>query len=201
MTPNEFILYVLKKTKKHGVTCIFAHDTGVQYADEILKSNGYWSDEDKTLAVAIGKPVKRWIKTLAHEYCHFTQFVEGGWDYEDTDLWRMCDGKKYNKGKMREALFLAQECEQDCEKRVIKLARRLQLPINLKAYAKHANAYVYFYAAVEKYGKWYTVGNEPYNNKNILREMPNKIDDNYRDISEEMIDFIAEECGITKGKK
>lgn len=74
---------------------------------------------------------KIFISTLIHEYCHFLQ-----WKNQIT-VW-----KKYEKNKS-----LKLELEKDCEKKTVKLIKKLKLEneLNLKDYIQNANTILWFY--------------------------------------------------------
>jgi hypothetical protein len=95
-----------------------------------------------------------WFGVLIHEYCHFIQWRD------DSDLWnRFCDyDVTYSQviskpNKHKKALEALMELEINCEKCAMAIIKNNKL-FNHKTYTQGANAIIYKYAMLYKYGKW-----------------------------------------------
>lgn len=95
-----------------------------------------------------------WFGVLIHEYSHFLQWRDNIkiWnkfcDYDVTYSHLLLKPQKYKK----ELLTLI-NLELDCEKRTINIIKNNNL-FDHKKYAQSANAILYKYAFLYKYGKW-----------------------------------------------
>ena len=176
-------------SKKHNTTVRFDESAFTTSAVDSVGSSGYFDDATRTLAVATYKPMQEWITTLAHEYCHMTQFVHGAKAW--TDL-----GKDYGKGEsatnvtfdwlngikhgstleLLAAINTTMMVEFDCEKKTVGLMQFMGAPIDLEVYTQKALAYVCFYHAVKKYRTWYDPLNPPYSNEAVWSKMPKTFD-------------------------
>lgn len=146
-----------------------------------IKSNGYFYDAERTLAVATGKSFDKWFPTLVHEFCHFNQWRSRSsiW-HKDTyginDKSGVVDDyinrKKVNKRTLKKAIRWCIAVEFDCEKRAVKHIDKFNLPLDKETYIQKALAYVLFYHYVEKHRKWYKIGKEPYKLKSVWSKMP-----------------------------
>jgi hypothetical protein len=66
--------------------------------------------------------------------------------------------------------------EHDCEQRSIDFIKENNINIDVKQYARKANAYLYFYRYMEERKAWYDIDNKPYSNANLLAQMPDYMD-------------------------
>ena len=188
MRVEEFVDLVATKCKQHKIE--FVADEKIVMDD--MEVNGYFCNEEMVLKSSTS--TEKWFETLAHEYCHMLQFLD---NYEpfmqyssvSDGFWGVLEGKEIDI-KSKDIIQLV---EYDCERRVLELVDELDLPIDKKEYAKRANAYVYFYDVIARCGKWYDIGNEPYNNKAIIKQMPDTLDNNYKNVSEDILIMIEKE--------
>lgn len=103
---------------------------------------------------------KAWFETFVHEYCHFLQELDKGYNPGDDGMWGEYDewlsgGKTLSQKKLKLYTDKIRACEVDCEKRVVKLIREYDLPIDEKRYIQEANVYAQFYSLATKYRSWY----------------------------------------------
>ena len=84
--------------------------------------------------------------------------------------------------------------ELDCERVAIGVIEKHLLPIDIPEYCKKANAYVHFYNLMKETRKWYSIGKEPYNIKEIVDIMPDNLDDDCTVFTEEMRSVMMEHC-------
>lgn len=195
-----FIEYVKSECKSYNVKIVLSPDDHVT-TEAGCKCNGFFDIE--TLAVATGKEFEKWFKTFVHEYCHMTQWIEDTKEWnackdpcdaeEITELWY--DHKiELTKEQALDWTVKARDVELDCEKRVIQLIDRFNLPIDKEAYIKHANAYIYFWTYTLTSRSWYKIGKEPYNIKEIVDAMPSNFYNNYNVMPETYMKLYKEHC-------
>lgn len=184
---KNFISHVKKECKKNSVALTLSRARYVTAGDS--RVNGYFDDGALELAVATGQREDGWVRVLLHEYAHMTQWAEhtkvwtdgqvGSVDSETiVDLW-IGHHISLTPEQTRLMIRLSRDCELDCEKRATRLIARWRLPIDVKAYVKAANAYVYFWTYVGEARTWYDIGREPYNTKAVVDLMPDHFDNDY----------------------
>jgi hypothetical protein len=171
-----------------------------------FKCGGYYDPDDKSIKVAIKRPLNIWLGVLVHESCHMDQDIEQckAWrdsDGEDAtlihDLW-LAGEIELNENQIKKWTQLVQYCELDCEKRAAQKIKQYNLPLDRKQYIKYANAYVYFYTVVGKVRQWYT--KTPYGIKEIYELMPEKFLklEDYWHMPDELLQLYKTHCfGIT----
>lgn len=113
------------------------------------------SNDNPIIKVAKGSLLEEeWFGILIHEYCHFIQWKDDSrlWnnfcDYDITYSQIIIKPEKYKK-----ELIALMELEIDCEKRATNIIKNNKL-FDYKIYAQSANAIIYKYAFLYKYGKW-----------------------------------------------
>ena len=159
------------------------------------KCNGYFDDEGFELAINVGRPVKRWFPVLVHESSHFDQWKEQckAWkayiklNCSDDELTKVINGEStLSKADMKKYFDITRDLELDCERRTLAKIKEFELPIDAREYAKGASAYVFFYNFIAKHKKWYKIGKEPYNTKEIVDLMPDNLDGDYSKLSRKL---------------
>jgi len=182
MNKNEFIEEVVIPTcKEHGITINRSETDKV--TDLGIECNGFFDAGKKMLAWADGSD--EGFYTLVHEYAHMLQWITSDFEWlaqEDPTglgvdaetlafLWTE-EKVELTPEQVKCYTRLVQAVELGCERRVLKLIEKHNLSINIELYLRKANSYVMFWAYLGIIRKWYTVGKEPYTNKNLLEEMP-----------------------------
>lgn len=184
MTANEFVNLVSSECKKHSVR--FYRSRGRTVRSPGGNCRGWFGEDDykpnqMVLAVATGDSVSKWLPILVHEFCHMHQWLEKDPTYTRSDeatglLWEWLEGKiELSPKKAKHYAVLTLENELDCERRAVKLIKKLNLAINVDKYIKQANAYVYFYHLVAKHRRWYSPGKSPDSFSMILKAMPSSL--------------------------
>lgn len=91
---------------------------------------------------------------LIHEYCHFLQWRDG------SSIWSEFNNKEFTfddiilePKKNKKNILLLIKLEADCERRSMKIIRQNNI-IDEKEYARTANAVLYKYAYLYRYGTW-----------------------------------------------
>lgn len=190
---NEFISYVKKRCKNKGIKCRLPNTKKVKCFGTLV--SGYFDDANKILVCSMGREDS--LEILAHEYGHFTQWVENCevWQkaiknksFEKLDEW--LNGKYYNDLSFLDDVM---EVELDNEKRVINLIDEFGLPINKKGYIKKANSYVYFYQYMKEIKRWCSPKNTPYSNKNLINIMPCSFQEDYYIIPKKILNKFRSE--------
>lgn len=172
---------------------------GVAYVTgDSMIVNGYFDDKSMTLACALGKDISQWLPVLIHESSHMDQFIEKVPEWanniglDETDRW--VNGKdSADMDLIHKEIQTGINVEIDCEKRAVDKIKKWKLDsiIDTDRYTKAANAYVLFYHWMEKNRRWYEIGNEPYNNEEIVKTMPNNFNIDYTKLDphiEEVLD-------------
>lgn len=155
-SPEDIVWEITQRSWRFGVAVLLSPTEFVD-ADG-FQAGGYFCGETKRLAVACDRKEDSWLGVLLHEYCHLTQWVEDmpEWRGYRDDMWTWLSGKRIKNP--REAVRAVQALEADCERRTMRLARELQAPIDLDAYARSANAYIHFHNVMADERKWYRPG-------------------------------------------
>lgn len=169
--------FVKEQSKIHGFelqldTHKMAQLDGEDYSSGFFESPDMGITDVPLLAVGIKKPVVQWAPVLLHEFCHFTQYQE------QITVWKdyiRVSSLKPTKLNLKRLHKITMELESDCEKRTIKLIKKLKIEhlIDPIKYAKQSNAYITFYHIFEKTEKWYQ--NAPFDIDEILELMPSTI--------------------------
>lgn len=190
MTTSEkaFVDFVRSECKKHGVKIKLNNSKSLRLFDngKIVHVSGYFSEEEMVIAVAKNHP--HFVSTLAHEYCHLTQFVEQceAWTSMEkhdssSKVWDWLSGKRVNNVKKH--LVAVSKMELDNEKRTVKIMKQFGIEMDLSLYTQRANAYVFFYHHLYYTRKWCTFDNSPYRVKEIYENMSPKFNMGYSKMS------------------
>jgi hypothetical protein len=136
--------------------------------------SGGWASTVE-LRIATNRPVIAWLEIFVHETCHIDQQISKPEWYAvreraigEVDDWL----KKKRVADISGAIKLIIELERDCEARAIRKIRRNKLPIDIKTYAKIANAYILGYHWIEKNRRWCK---KSYETCDIWMQMPDKL--------------------------
>lgn len=199
MNKEQFLEYVRESCEKNGVEFIVTDNSRVHYsniacngffdpdipvdikAEHIVEKTDFKSTAKDVRAVLAfstgGKTEKEALELLAHEFCHLCQYVEKSplWISQEimSTFDRWLNGEDFEDKVLRQSWEKIVMLEADCERRVFKLAKELNLNIDPESYARNANSYLYFYSWCLDNRQWYV--NAPYQIKEITDAMPNKI--------------------------
>lgn len=129
-------------------------------------SSGCFSFEEDLQIEVAGRSVDSW-EILAHEYCHFQQWKEG--KFFTGPEWKPCnykhpwkiqeerlEGKYVDQDELEAAYRIIVACEDDCQKRTLKLLDEFKLMQNKKErvdYIKRCNLYLYLIEVEKDLGK------------------------------------------------
>lgn len=128
--------------------------------------SGLFTFEDELLIEVAGRAIDSW-EILAHEYCHFQQWKEG--KFFSGPEWKSCnykhpwkvqeerlEGKYVDQDTLEAAYRIILSCEDDCQKRTLKLLDDFKLMQNKKEridYIKRCNLYLYLIDIEKDIGK------------------------------------------------
>lgn len=156
MNTQQVVAEIIRRSLAFNVTVKLAASPSVD--NEGFEVGGYFCDVDRELAVATQRDEQAWLGILLHEYCHLTQWVENGpaWRGYRADMWEWLAGKNIRDPKA--AVRGVQVCEEDNERRTLRLIRELGAPIDLATYSRAANAYLHFHNVMATERKWYRPG-------------------------------------------
>lgn len=198
---DRILNITVRQLESKGITLLLSTKN---YVDcENCKSNGFFSDNKKVMAVALGLEQDKWVKIFLHESCHFDQWVE------NCKVWRASteagrgghgifnwieNNYDYTTSKVLDYANVSKNVELDCERRVIDKIKKFDLPYNVKQYAQSAGAYIMFYNYMAETRKWYKIGKEPYYNLRIIKEMPTNLNGKYlpEDMTNKLRKLFAE---------
>lgn len=188
---QKFLDHVKVECKLRKIKLDLRKRSGYLRLSGNIKCSGYFDSHNKQLVVAANR--EDFIEILAHEYGHLTQWAE------NCPEWVACEPtvdhiERWLAGERIRNVFVhirsMRDLELDNEKRVIKLIREFDLPIDVKRYTKKANGYVYFYTWMMKTRRWSSIENSPYSNDAIIDAMPEEFQEDYEDIPQNVIDVF-----------
>ncbi len=137
-------------------------------------SSGFFCDNPKEFAVAVGKPQKEWFPIFIHEYNHFLQWKEQSKEWlncDDVFFDHWLSDNTVNTRKVNKGIASLITLELDCEKRSVEMIKKFKLNIDTEHYIKCANSYVLFYNILKEKRQWYDKA--PYTVDEIIDIMPN----------------------------
>jgi hypothetical protein len=166
---NKFYEIAEKDLCDHEIEIVLRQRKKIKMKDN-THCAGYFDGE--TLAVATKNSLAE--EVFVHEYCHFLQYKEKHplWMViQENDIFTCLD-KKHFGIKDWEIVYNTIALERDCEHKALKLSKKYKLFDNA-AYAKKANAYLYYYQHVFLRREWMDSSN--IYSKKILDNMPEKL--------------------------
>lgn len=198
---RKFVRAEIRKCNDLGITVRLMRKRHI-WTDSI-RCHGFFCDHAMELVVACHKPVEKWLPIMVHESCHRDQWSAKSpiWtrkiESEDplTCVFEWLDGKReIPKRKLRPYLQAVSNIELDCERRAVQKIIDGDLPIDVTPYIQRANAYVYFYLALEYTRKWYAKGRAPHQLEEVWRHMPKHFDCDYTKIPAKYKSLVLEHC-------
>jgi hypothetical protein len=184
---------IRRKARDKGVRIRFVHSTEVFQEDEHFEegSRGYYSYEDKELAIAINHPFEKWFGVLLHESCHLDQYLEDPKEYNRLAIsvdhffnWKS-KTREFNKKQMAKFVADVIDLERDCEQRVVAKIKKWKLPIDVKDYTQRANAILYSYIIHGDIRVWKQTGGQF--EEAVKDIMPTYFLADYSDIPDKMV--------------
>ena len=160
---NKLFTDCLIELQNHGVKTKFVKDSKLLIASDGSLCQGYWEDSDARspiLICSLTGSIKEWGQIFVHEFAHFQQWKEKSdiWKkarkYTINDQHSVINNKPISKKRILNYLANSMLLELDAEKRAVKLFKKYNVPIDLKAYIKGANLYVFFQLYLYHYRDW-----------------------------------------------
>lgn len=185
MNKKLFINFVRAHCKLYDVRLRLPNSQFIYDPSDNSTYSGYFDDINKKIVVAFKN--KNLFGVLAHEYCHFTQWVDKCPEWIKADVEKsyyvfndFLNGEKVENPNYH--IDNLKNVELDNEKRTVNLIEKLKLPIDRTTYIKKANAYIYFYNWIKETGRWSKPNNSPYTNDNLWKAMPENFHQDYSKI-------------------
>lgn len=174
---KRFVSHVRNHLKEYGFVLIFGKGRQVNISSS--RCEGYFSDSPNR-EIRVARAGSGWLGILAHEYCHFLQWLEkpqyiltsedsAGVIVHNISIGQLVDN--YSDCKIDKAFLRIAEMERDCEKRTVALIKHWKLPINKDMYIRQANLYIYLHHMWKEYKTRKTCFN-PNVSKRVLSNMP-----------------------------
>lgn len=142
MKKKEFLKIARKDLRDNGIKVIFKEP------QQLRNCGGYFDWQAKTLVV--GKH-ESWFEIFLHEYCHFKQYhekssiIKYSWVARSALIEWYSYEKDFPDYVKRECFYITRDIELNCEKRVVQMIKKYDLPINIDEYIKGANLHMYLY--------------------------------------------------------
>ena len=151
---TEFVKHIRKHLKEYGFSLIFGTGRRVNVGGARCEGYFNYGKTKKERRIVVARKSQTWLYVLAHEYCHFLQWLEypswysNKFDISQDIVNNVSVGfinKKWSKKQIRNAFLLVAYNERDCERRTVKLLQKWGIPFNKDIYIKKANLYVYLH--------------------------------------------------------
>lgn len=153
-----FIEHVIETCKGAGIELILSPSESV-YTVEGAACCGFFDDKQRTLACAVGHD--GWLTTLAHEFAHLCQSLEGLFlptDFGPIEPYALLDrwyaGEDFPADEVERAVVTCIECELDAERRALALMSRHNLLHDMSDYISNANGYALCYLWSHENRRW-----------------------------------------------
>jgi len=151
---TEFVKHIRKHLEEYGFTLVFGKGKRVNVGGARCEGYFTYGKTKKERRIVVAGKSQTWLYILAHEYCHFLQWLEyptwysSKFDISQDIVNNVSVGvinKKWSKRQIRNAFLLVAYNERDCERRTVKLLEKWGIPFNKDVYIKKANLYVYLH--------------------------------------------------------
>lgn len=203
---HPFINELVRRTAELGVKLRMVPASHVVY--EGTECSGFFTHiPEPLLAFPLKGPQSE--TTMLHESQHMEQWHENckAWrehmvtstiGAEDL-LFLWIDGKiELTQGQARGYAQLACNVELDCDKRTVRLMRRLRkegkTTIDVKVYTQQANSYSMFWKMVGRSRQWYSIGKQPYAIPEVYSEFPNTFNLDYTKLPKRYERLFEKHC-------
>jgi hypothetical protein len=151
---TEFVKHVRKHLEEYGFSLTLGRGKKVNVGN--ARCDGYfiYGRTKKERKIRVAKRGQTWIYVLAHEYCHFLQWLDQPEQFtkkldESQDIVNNVSvgfvNKNWTGKQIRNAFRMVAENERDCERRTVKLLEKWGISFNKDMYIKKANLYVYLH--------------------------------------------------------
>ena len=205
----ELHLYVnelVRRTAELGVKLRMEPASHVVY--EGTKCSGFFTHiPEPLLAFPLKGPQSE--TTMLHESQHMEQWHENCKAWREQlvtsvigaeDLLFLWIDKKIDLTKAQARRYAQLSCnvELDCDKRTVRLMRRLRkegkTTIDVKVYTQKANSYSMFWKMVGKSRQWYEIDRQPYVLPEVYSEFPNTFNLDYTKLPKKYERLFEKHC-------
>lgn len=151
---TQFVKHIRSHLSEYGFKLIFGRGKRVNIYK--ARCEGYFllpkNKKDREIRVAKGG--ETWLFVLAHEYCHFLQWLDQSevfsqkLNFAQEIANTICANEpntKWTTRQIRWAFKMVANNERDCERKTVKLLEAWGIPFNRDMYIKKANLYVYLH--------------------------------------------------------
>jgi hypothetical protein len=203
---HPFINELVRRTTELGVKLRMEQAEHVIY--EGTKCSGFFVDiPEPLLAFPLLGPESE--TTMLHESQHMEQWHENCKPWRDHMvtsttgsedlLFLWIDGKiDLTTEQARGYAQLSCNVELDCDKRTVRLMRRLKkegkTTIDVKVYTQKANAYALFWKMVARSRQWYEIGRQPYALPEVYTKFPNTFNLDYTKLPKKYERLFEKHC-------
>jgi len=151
---TEFVKHIRKHLEEYGFSLVFGKGKRVNVGGARCEGYFNYGKTKNERRIAVAKGGQTWLYILAHEYCHFLQWLEyPNWYSDKLDISQDIVNnvsigfinKKWSKRQIRNAFLRVAHNERDCERRTVKLLEKWGISFNKDVYIKKANLYVYLH--------------------------------------------------------
>jgi|688.fasta_scaffold323875_1 hypothetical protein len=175
----EFVSHIRNHLKEYGFSLIFGRGKSLNVGN--ARCDGYFLAEGNYKEIRVARGNKHWVNVLAHEYCHFLQWMEtttaqlkreSRAQFIVHEISTGYTTRRWSKRQVTYAFKTIQAMERDCEIRTVKLLKEWGIPFNVDLYIRRANLYVYMHHMWRIYQQQASKF-DPESSRKIIRMMPN----------------------------
>lgn len=192
---KKFISDTTKVAKENGIKIRFINKEVIFSKDDKSGTSGYFIRKPLEIAVAYkGYDFIEWVMLFIHESCHMDQYLENKAESIKIDssyniFYGWLEGKNsFTYKEVEVAVNKVIEYELDCEKRSVEKIKKYNLPIDIKAYKKIANSYLYFIRFSFLKREWknhaFVIDSAPVNFRKDYTKIPKKLFKAYSNYTE-----------------
>lgn len=168
MTKAEFFGWSIPQLIDSGINLKLVNKIGIK------GYSGWFNAGKKELTVCTKS--KEYFEIYLHEFCHYLQWKENSQQWQSftkgvNNFFTWLDGTRVKQRNRK----VVQSMELDCEKRVLKLIKKLNLPIDKAKYCQKANACLFSYLLTEKLRMWETKENSSVYSAEIAKYFPARL--------------------------
>lgn len=173
----EFVKHIRNHLKEYGFTLIFGRGENVNVGQS--RCSGYFLANKSCKEIRVAKNNGVWLNVLAHEYCHFLQWLESTDAKQNKESHAQFivheisigNHNRWTEAQVDKAFRVIMEMERDCEIRTVRLLKQWGIRFDEKLYIKRANLYIYMHHMWRMY-KTQKTKYDPETSKRVLRVMP-----------------------------
>jgi hypothetical protein len=147
----EFVKHIRNHLREYGFKLIFGKGENVNVGES--RCSGYFLANRTIKEIRVAKNNGVWLNVLAHEYCHFLQWLESS----DQKMKKESNAQfivhevsignygRWSDKEVDRAFRVIMEMERDCEIRTVRLLKQWGIKFDEQLYIKRANLYIYMH--------------------------------------------------------